>query len=109
MRRALSNILKGATDVLSQPDKNNPASVAGKLTRTIQSLPVKPPAKTTSKAQPAPQNTKATDESQNSEPKRIQFPSGVVAEVPGDWEPDALNAFASEVHAAAQRALGKEQ
>jgi hypothetical protein len=76
MQSALSNILTGAKDVLSQSDKNPAGGRPGKAPR---SLPVKPPAKTPAKAQPAPQNTKATNESQNSEPKRIQFPSGASA------------------------------
>jgi hypothetical protein len=106
MSSPLATVLSGAKDALSQSD-TNPAPVAGGRPRqAARPLPVKPPAKTPAKARPAPQNTKATDEDQNSEPKRIQFPSGVVAEVPGDWEKDALNEFARTVHAAGEKAGG---
>jgi hypothetical protein len=101
MPNPLATVLAGAADALS--DSNNPA---GPRKAVVRSLPVKSPAKTPAKAQPAPPDKKTADENQNSEPKRIQFPSGVVAEVPGDWEKDALNEFARTVHAACEKASG---
>lgn len=117
MLTPLQSVLSGARYTLSQQSDDDDQPATGNTVSSSDSgASAKPPSQVAPPKpapKPAPESIQTVNESEKSgpdasptNPKRIAFPSGVVVEVPGDWNTDAINEFARTVHAASQKASG---
>ena len=117
MANPLQSVLRGAKYPLSQQSDDDDQAATGNAVSGSDSGPIaKPSAQVAAPPapkpapKPAPEQIQTANEPEKSadvsqaDPKRIQFSSGIVLEIPGDWKPEAVTEFARAVYAASQKA-----